>query len=65
MDTLLPILVAVALAAVLLTLLAGVVVMAKGGEVNQRFGNKLMRVRVALQLIAVILFVLLILSSRG
>ena len=65
MTTVLPILLAIALGAVLLTLLTGVVVMTRGGEANHRFGNKLMRLRVALQLIAVALFVLLVLSSRG
>ncbi len=65
MTTVLPILLAIALGAVLLTLLTGVVVMTRGGEANQRFGNKLMRLRVALQLVAVALFVLLVLSSRG
>ncbi|MHA1563861.1 MAG: twin transmembrane helix small protein [Alphaproteobacteria bacterium] len=65
MDTVLPILVAIAVAAVLLTLLTGVVVMTRGGEANQRFGNKLMRLRIVLQLIAVMLFVMMILSRRG
>ncbi len=65
MTAILPILLGIALASVLLTLLVGVAVMTRGGEIDRRFGNKLMRLRVAVQLIAVILFVLLVLSSRG
>ena len=65
MTAILPILLGIALASVLLTLLVGVAVMTRGGEIDRRFGNKLMRLRVALQLIAVILFVLLVLNSRG
>ena len=64
MTAILPVLLAIALASVLLTLLVGVAVMTKGGEMDRRYSNKLMRLRVALQLLAVILFVLLILSSR-
>ncbi|PIR37810.1 MAG: hypothetical protein COV35_07735 [Alphaproteobacteria bacterium CG11_big_fil_rev_8_21_14_0_20_39_49] len=39
----------------LLVLVAGVLVMAKGGEFNKKHGNKLMVARVALQLFAVLL----------
>ena len=65
MDTVLPILVAFAVGAVLLTLLTGVVVMTRGGKANERLGNKLMRLRVVLQLVAVALFVMMVLNSRG
>jgi hypothetical protein len=39
--------------------------MARGGEFNKRNANKLMRLRVLMQFIAVALFVLLILTLRN
>ena len=57
------ILAAIAMLAVLTVLLAGVVVMARGGEDNRRWGNVLMRWRVLLQLIAIVLIVLAFLFS--
>ena len=64
MGTALTILLGVALGAVLIVILFGVFTMARGGEFNRRHGNTLMRLRVILQLVAVVLFVLLILSTR-
>ncbi len=40
-------------------LVVGVVGMARGGEFNARYGNKLMRLRLLMQGIAVVLFVVL------
>lgn len=57
------ILAAIAMLAVLTVLLAGVVVMARGGEFNRRWGNVLMRWRVLLQLVAIVLIVLAFLFS--
>lgn len=51
----------IAIVAVLLTGVAG---MARGGEFNAKYGNKLMRARVALQALAIVLFVLLILTAN-
>ena len=65
MSSLLPFALMVALAAVLAVLLAGVFTMARGGEFNRRHGNNLMRLRVGLQLVAVLLFVLVILVFRA
>lgn len=48
-------LIIIALLAVLGVLVTGVIGMAKGGEFNQKYSNKLMRARVILQLIAVLL----------
>ena len=45
-------------------LVAGLVVMSKGGEPNKKYGNKLMQARVILQGIA-IMFFLLTMASRG
>ncbi|MEX0583833.1 MAG: twin transmembrane helix small protein [Sneathiella sp.] len=44
-----------AVIATALVLLFGVLTMARGGEFNQRYGNKLMRLRILVQAIAVIL----------
>lgn len=45
----------VALVATAAALAAGVVVMLRGGELNRKYGNKLMRARIALQAVAVAL----------
>ena len=52
-----------AMVATLAALVAGILVMAKGGEFNKKYGNRLMRVRVTLQGVALILFVLAVWSS--
>ncbi len=44
--------------ATLATLVAGLVTMVKGGELNQKYGNKLMQARVACQGLALLLFAL-------
>ncbi len=51
----LTILIVVALAAVLVALGLGVFSMLKGGEFAKRHGNRLMQIRVVLQIIAVVL----------
>ena len=64
MISILPYLVGAALALTLAALLAGVVVMARGGEINRKYGNRFMRARIVLQGVAVALFILLMLTSR-
>ncbi len=64
MGSILTTLVIVALAATLAVLLAGVVVMTKGGAVNRKWGNKLMRARLAMQALAVMLLFALFLLNR-
>jgi hypothetical protein len=59
----LTILLAVALAAVVIVLVLGVVAMARGGEFNRKYGNKLMRARVALQGLAIVLFLLFVFAA--
>ena len=49
----------------LLVLIAGLVVMIKGGKVNKKWGNKLMVLRVAAQAIAIGLIGLIFLFGRG
>jgi hypothetical protein len=58
------ILLLVAMLAVLGVLVAGLFAMARGGEFNARYGQKLMRARVILQGVALVLFVLVLLTSR-
>lgn len=65
MENVLPIVMVTALVAVLVVVLAGVIGMAAGGEFNRRYGNRLMRARVALQLVAVVVFVLLVVATRS
>ena len=63
----LPILLAVALAAVMLVLIVGVIAMARGGEFNRKYGQKMMRWRVGLQALAVglILLFVFVTSQEG
>lgn len=56
---------AIAMFAVLLSLVLGLVSMVKGGEFNQKHGNKLMRLRVGFQGLALLLFVIGMLVGRG
>jgi uncharacterized membrane protein affecting hemolysin expression len=50
---------AVACLAVLVVLLLGFASFARGGEFNKRYANKIMRLRVLLQFIAVVVIMLL------
>ena len=58
MSSFLFILVIIAMIAVLAVLLTGIIGMARGGDFNARYGNKLMRWRVILQFVALTLFAL-------
>ncbi len=55
MSGLLPILIPIVLIAVLAVLGIGVIGMLRGGEFNRKYGNRLMRLRVLLQFVAVAL----------
>ena len=57
------ILMLVAMLAVVASLFAGIVTMARGGEASARHGNRLMRWRVILQGVALLFFALALLSS--
>ena len=59
-----PILLTLALLAVLGVLFAGLFSMARGGDFNRKYGNRLMRWRVALQGLAVVLFALAMLIGQ-
>lgn len=54
----------VALVATLAVLLAGIIAMLRGGDFNAKYGNKLMRARVAMQALAVALMLSLYLINR-
>lgn len=51
-------LVVIACLAVFGVLMTGVIGFAKGGEFNRKYANKIMRLRIALQFLAVALFML-------
>ena len=52
-------LVVIALIGTVAALLAGIVAMARGGDFNRKWGNRLMRARVAMQALAVALMLVL------
>ena len=58
LNFILPYIVFIVLVSVMIVLLIGIISMIKGGEFNKRWGNKLMRARVALQAFAVLLIIL-------
>ncbi len=57
MDTLFDILVPVSLAAVLIALLGGLYALYRGGDFGRSYSNRLMRLRVLLQFVAVMVLV--------
>lgn len=60
------VLLALALGAVIIILVFGIIAMSRGGEFNQKYGNKLMRWRVAIQALAVVLVLLFVfVASQG
>ena len=63
--TIYPYLVGLSLAAVLAVLFAGLVAMARGGDFGKKYSNKLMRVRVITQAVAILLLVSYFLLIRG
>lgn len=65
LQAIFPMLIVIALIAVLIVLLTGVVGMLRGGKFNKQYGNKLMRLRVALQGLAVLLIVVYVAFIRG
>ena len=54
MDRLFDFLVPAALAAVLITLAVGIYALFKGGDIGRSYSNKLMRLRVLLQFVAIL-----------
>jgi hypothetical protein len=56
-------LLAAAVLATLGVLVVGIVGMAKGGEFNKRYSNKLMRLRILTQGVSIVLFIILMVVS--
>ena len=61
----LTILIILALIAVLGVLITGIISMFRGGEFNEKYGNKLMQARVALQAITVLLIMIALISGAS
>ena len=59
------ILVAIACLAVVAVLMVGVLGFGKGGDFNRKYANKIMRLRLLAQFIAVVLIVIFVLLRRG
>jgi len=58
MKTMIPVLIILAALSVVAVLLIGVFSMIKGGEFNEKYGNRLMQARVALQGLTLLLLAL-------
>lgn len=54
----------VAMGLTVLVLFSGLIAMVRGGEFNKKYGNKLMRLRVLFQAIAVVIFAIVIYFAR-
>lgn len=63
MQTIVFALLVVAMFATLAILIVGVWGFRYGGEFNKRYGNKLMRARVAMQAVCILLFLVLVISQ--
>jgi len=61
METALQVLLTVTLVAVFAVLATGLIGFVAGGEFNRKYGNKLMRLRVATQAVAIVLLLVLLL----
>ena len=59
------ILIVLACLAVLIVLMVGVGGFSKGGDFNKKYANKIMRLRIILQAIAIILIVSFVYLSKG
>lgn len=63
MSTFFFILMALAMAAVLVSLFTGLIAMARGGEYGRRNSNKMMRMRVMFQGLALLLFAAAVMAA--
>lgn len=59
------ILLILAMLAVLATLVIGLISMIKGGEFNEKYGNRLMRARVTLQGLALLFLILAVMFNNS
>jgi len=65
LSAVLPILIILSLIAVFIVLAVGIIGMLRGGDFNRRYGNKLMRLRVATQGLAILLIVLFVVVAES
>jgi len=65
MSDILTILLFIAMGITLVVLFAGLISMARGGAFNRRNANRLMRLRVLFQGIAIVIFLVLIFIVKG
>tara|TARA_B100001142_G_C13809697_1_gene452252 strand:+ start:272 stop:466 length:195 start_codon:yes stop_codon:yes gene_type:complete len=61
----LPIIMVFFMVGALIVVIVGVVAMAVNGKLNKRHSNKLMRLRILLQAIAIVFFVIIVWLSRN
>ncbi|MBN9542746.1 MAG: twin transmembrane helix small protein [Alphaproteobacteria bacterium] len=62
--SLLPLVLFVAMLLTLIALIAGIVLMARGGKINQKYSNKLMTMRVVLQGLAIAIVAIIFLVAK-
>ena len=65
LSAVLPMLIILSLVAVFVVLLVGITGMLRGGDFNRKYGNLLMRLRVATQGLAIILILLFVAVTRN
>jgi uncharacterized BrkB/YihY/UPF0761 family membrane protein len=65
MQSVVLVLLGLAMAITLGVLFAGIITMAHGGETNRKWGNRLMRYRVVAQAVAIALFVLAMMIGKA
>jgi len=63
--SILPIIMVLFMAGALVVVIIGVVAMAANGKINKKHSNKLMRLRILLQAIAIFFFVIIVWVSRN
>lgn len=63
MSGILPVIVIALMALTFIVMVTGIFVMAKGGEFNQKYGNRMMQLRVTLQALTLVAFAILVLSK--
>ena len=61
----LPMLIILSLIAVFVVLAVGIIGMLRGGDFNTQYGNKLMRLRVATQGLAILLIILFVVVTKS
>ncbi len=60
MEKILMIMLGISLFSVLLVLFLGLIVFVRGGEINTKYGNRLMQLRVITQTVSIIIIIILV-----